>query len=88
MTNSELFKQIFQTDIENIRSLSDEEFLTWMNKKAEMEEDFINRKEALKTLDEHRYSDRFCVEHNIDWSMNLGMAHIVINNLQPLHKRK
>jgi len=33
-----------------------------------------------ESLKEHRYSDGFCTEHNIDYSINLGMSGIVIGD--------
>lgn len=44
-------------------------------------EDAISRQAVLDELDKHKYSNGFCEEHNIDWSINLGMAHIVIKEL-------
>lgn len=34
------------------------------------------KKAVLDALDSNKYSKEFCEEHNIDWSINLGMAHI------------
>lgn len=47
-------------------------------------EDVISRQAVLETLDNNRYSNEFCDEHNIDWSINLGMAHIAVNKLEPI----
>lgn len=47
-------------------------------------EDAISRQAVLDALDNHKYSNEFCEEHHIDWSINLGMAHIVINDLPPV----
>jgi len=34
----------------------------------------------LETLKEHRHSDEFCIEHNIDYAINLGMVGILIGD--------
>ena len=47
-------------------------------------EDCISRQEVLDALDKSKYSNEFCEEHHIDWSINLGMAHIVVNELKPI----
>ena len=44
-------------------------------------DDCISRKAVLDAIDAHKYSDSFCEEHNIDWSINLGMVHILVNEL-------
>lgn len=46
--------------------------------------DLISRQAVLDALDKSKYSNTFCEEHNIDWSINLGMAHIVVNELKPV----
>lgn len=46
--------------------------------------DAISRQEVLDALDKNKYSNEFCEEHCIDWSINLGMAHIVVNELKPV----
>lgn len=33
-----------------------------------------------ESLNKHRYSDGFCVEHSIDYSINLEMAGIIIGD--------
>ena len=43
--------------------------------------DLISRREAIKALEDHQYSQEFCVEHHIDFSVNLAMAFIVLNEL-------
>ena len=53
-------------------------------KKQEPCTDAISRQAVLDVLDESRYSNEFCEEHHIDWSINLGMAHIVVNELKPV----
>lgn len=47
-------------------------------------EDAISRQAVLDALDSGKYSNEFCEEHHIDWSINLGMAHIVVNELMPI----
>lgn len=44
-------------------------------------EDGISRQAVLDTLDKHTYSEEFCIEHHIDWAIDLGMAKIAINDL-------
>lgn len=47
-------------------------------------EDTISRQAVFDALDKSKYSNEFCEEHHIDWSINLGMAHIVVNELKPV----
>lgn len=47
-------------------------------------EDAVSRQAVLDVLDKNKYSNEFCEEHHIDWSINLGMAHIVVNGLKPV----
>ena len=47
-------------------------------------EDCVSRRAVLDALDKSKYSNEFCKEHHIDWSINLGMAHIVVNELKPV----
>ncbi len=47
-------------------------------------ENCISRQAVLDVLDKSKYSNEFCEEHHIDWSINLGMAHIVVNELEPV----
>lgn len=47
-------------------------------------EDCISRQAVLDELDKSKYSKEFCEEHHIDWSINLDMAHIVVNKLKPV----
>ena len=47
-------------------------------------EDAVSRCAVLDALDNHKYSNQFCEEHDIDWSINLDMAHIIINYLPPV----
>ena len=66
---------------------------TWNEKRCEeilkaLEQDpcgdAISRQAVLDALDKSRYSNEFCEENHIDWSINLGMAHIVVNELKPV----
>lgn len=43
--------------------------------------DAISRSDARKAITDHQYSDSFCVEHNIDHSINTGMALIALTEL-------
>lgn len=52
--------------------------------KQEYCKDTISRKAVLDALDKSKYSNEFCENHHIDWSINLGMAHIVVNELKPV----
>lgn len=42
----------------------------------------VSKQAVLNALDSNKYSNEFCEEHNIDWSINLGMAHIAVNELE------
>lgn len=48
------------------------------------ESDCISRADARKAIIDHQYSDSFCVEHNIDHSINTGMALIALSELSPV----
>lgn len=48
-------------------------------------DDAISREAAIEALDAHKYSNDFCVEHNIDWSINFEMAHIILNELPAVY---
>ena len=50
--------------------------------------DCISREAAIKALEENKYSSAFCVEHHIDWSINIGMAHIALNELPPVQPKQ
>lgn len=43
--------------------------------------DCISRVDARKAIIDHQYSDSFCEEHNIDHSINTGMALIALSDL-------
>ena len=64
-------------------TMAEKEFYDTAIKALEQQpcEDAISRQAAIDALDNHKYSNHFCKEHRIDRSINLGMAHIVINNL-------
>lgn len=49
--------------------------------------ELISRQAVLDAVDAHKYSDSFCEEHNIDWSINLGMVHILVNELPYQHEK-
>ena len=51
-------------------------------------DDLISRQAVLDTLDKHKYSNEFCEEHHIDWSINLGMAHIAVNELPSVQPKQ
>lgn len=46
--------------------------------------DCISRADARKAIIDHQYSDSFCEEHNIDYSINTGMALITLSDLPPV----
>jgi hypothetical protein len=46
--------------------------------------DCISRQEVLDALNKSKYSNDFCKEHHIDWSINLSIARIVVNELKPV----
>ena len=43
--------------------------------------DAVLRADARKAIIDHQYSDSFCEEHNIDHSINTGMALIALSDL-------
>lgn len=51
-------------------------------------EDAISRQAVFDALDNHKYSNEFCKKHHIDWSINLSMAHIAVNDLPPVTPRQ
>ncbi len=51
-------------------------------------DDAIRRQAVLDVLDKNKYSNKFCEEHHIDWSINLGMAHIVVNDLPSVNPKE
>ena len=51
-------------------------------------EDAISRQAVFDALDNHKYSNEFCEKHHIDWSINLSMAHIAVNDLPPVTPRQ
>lgn len=51
-------------------------------------EDAISRQAVFDALDNHKYSNEFCEKHHIDWSINLSMAHIAVNDLPPATPRQ
>ena len=56
-----------------------------------IEKDFvelISRKAAKKAIVDHQYSDNFCEEHNIDHSINTGMALIALSELPLMTRRE
>lgn len=46
----------------------------------------IDADELIKELKDHKYSNTFCLEHNIDWSIDLGMAILLTNDAQTMVK--
>lgn len=46
----------------------------------------IDADELIKELKGHKYSNTFCLEHSIDWSIDLGMAILLTNDAQTLVK--
>ena len=84
------FKLTIATDTEE-QMRKEEEHLSMIYGAEEIEaleqqpcEDVISRQAVLDALDKSKYSNEFCEEHHIDWSINLGMAHIVVNELKPV----
>ena len=47
---------------------------------------YISREQAKKAIIDHQYSNKFCEEHNIDHSINTGMALIALSDITPLQK--
>lgn len=44
------------------------------------QDDLISRKQVLDELMAHQYSQDFCKEHNIDYSINSSMVRIIVNS--------
>lgn len=81
------YDEIMSMDWNNCRLLFDEEIRAIHDGKALEQEpcdDCVSRQAVLDVLDKSKYSNEFCEEHHIDWSINLGMAHIVVNELKPV----
>lgn len=62
-------------------------FLSGLSRWIPASEDFISRQAMLDALDSIKYSEEFCKEHHIDWSVNLSMAHIAVNEMEPVNLR-
>lgn len=43
--------------------------------------DVISREAAANELEKHQYSREFCIEHHIDYAMDMGMVRITVNSL-------
>lgn len=43
--------------------------------------DVISREDATNELEKHQYSREFCIEHHIDYAMDMGMVRITVNSL-------
>lgn len=76
---TQMFEMRFEPQAESSDQTNSED------KKAETCEDAVSRQAVLDALDKNKYSDEFCEEHNIDWSINLGMAHMAVNELEPVN---
>ena len=37
--------------------------------------------EVIAKLEEHKYSREYCIEHGIDWAIDMGMVRIILNNI-------
>ena len=92
MTNEEAIRELKDT-VESMRvfdeivsTFSRIDAITLAIKALEQKpcDDCISRQAVLDALDKSKYSNTFCEEHSIDWSINLGMAHIVVNELKPV----
>ena len=56
--------------------------------KNDLDVDCILSEEARKAILDHQYSDNFCIDHNIDHSINTGMALIALSDLPPITSQK
>ncbi len=63
--------------------LCQKSYLMGMEHKADQQpcEKAISQKSVLEVLRDITYSREFCIEHNIDWSLSLAVAELVINRL-------
>lgn len=50
--------------------------------------DLISRKQVLKELMAHQYSQDFCKEHGIEYSINSSMVRIIVNRAQTVEPEK
>lgn len=41
----------------------------------------ISLDDAIAKLEEHKYSREYCIEHGIDWAIDMGMVRIILNNI-------
>ena len=37
--------------------------------------------DVIAKLEEHKYSREYCIEHGIDWAIDMGMVRIILNNI-------
>lgn len=37
--------------------------------------------DAIAKLEEHKYSREYCIEHGIDWAIDMGMVRIILGNI-------
>ena len=72
-TDEEISKSFIE-DVEAVKDLLP-------TTKNDLGVDCISRAEARKAIIDHQYSDSFCEEHNIDHSINTGMALIALSDL-------
>ena len=43
--------------------------------------DMISRETVANELEKHQYSREFCIEHRIDFAMDMGMVRIIVNSI-------
>ena len=36
---------------------------------------------VIAKLEEHKYSREYCIEHGIDWAIDMGIVRIILNNI-------
>ena len=48
--------------------------------------DLISRKQVLDELMAHQYSQDFCKDHNIEYSINSSMVRIIVNGAQAVER--
>ena len=37
--------------------------------------------DVIAKFEEHKYSREYCIEHGIDWAIDMGMVRIILNNI-------
>ena len=41
----------------------------------------VSLDDVIAKLEKHKYSREYCVEHDIDWAIDMGMVRIILNSI-------